>query len=184
MAPQVERIPPRAFSGPKPRYESTWSPPGGVRDRWGAIVIHHSASESGSAASFDRYHRDVRQWEELGYHFVIGNGHGSSDGLVEVGSRWVKQKHGAHCKTPDNFYNRHGIGICLVGDFRAAPPTAAQIRSLKRLVGFLMRECDVPPEKVVTHGAVTGKTVCPGPRFPMHALRRSLSAGSRASVLP
>ena len=67
-------------------------------------------------------HRRDNQWDELGYHFVIGNGTHTGDGQVEVGSRWGKQKHGAHCKTPDNYYNDHGIGICLVGNFENSNP--------------------------------------------------------------
>ncbi|MBM4054820.1 MAG: hypothetical protein FJ264_09150 [Planctomycetes bacterium] len=44
---------------------------------WKYIVIHHSASESGCAAEFDKFHREKRHWENgLGYHFVIGNGNG------------------------------------------------------------------------------------------------------------
>lgn len=164
--------------------ERSWLPPGGIRDRWETIVIHHSGSVTGNAASFDRYHRNVRHWDELGYHFVIGNGHGSGDGEIEVGSRWAKQKHGAHCKTPDNYYNAHGIGICLVGDFRLAPPTPAQLSSLTRLVRFLMRECDVPPERVVTHRDVTGKTICPGAMFPLYTLRQRVLASGRVGALP
>ena len=76
-------------------------------------------------------------WDELGYHFVIGNGRGTPDGMIEVGSRWHKQKHGAHCKTPDNYFNNHGIGICLVGDFTKRRPSAAQMASLEQLVRFL-----------------------------------------------
>jgi len=64
---------------------------------WKYIVIHHSASASGCAAEFDRYHREKRGWENgLGYHFVIGNGSGAGDGQIEIGNRWVKQIDGAH----------------------------------------------------------------------------------------
>lgn len=58
------------------------------------IVIHHSATDIGSAASFDRRHRLINHWDELGYHFVIGNGSGSGDGAIEIGTRWYKQKWG------------------------------------------------------------------------------------------
>ena len=88
---------------------------------WRHVVIHHSASSKGNAATFDTFHRTHRGWDELGYHFVIDNGRGGPDGRVEIGPRWTKQKHGAHTgQTPDNEYNEHGIGICLVGDFTAS----------------------------------------------------------------
>ncbi len=168
-----------------PRTEpQAWRPRGGISDRWDTIVIHHSASDTGNAQLFDRYHRNVNRWDEMGYHFVIGNGRGSGDGVVEVGSRWFKQKHGAHCKTPDNHYNNHGIGICLVGDFRNVPPSDAQMASLTRLVRFLAGACGIPPQNIVTHRGVTGRTVCPGPKFPIYAIRRATGISTGASALP
>lgn len=176
-------------SVPRPRMAapwtpSEWRPSGGISSRWSHIVIHHSASASGNARRFDSYHRNVKHWDELGYHFVIGNGTNSGDGEIEVGPRWIKQKHGAHCKTPGNYYNRHGIGICLVGDYRRAPPSDAQMASLTRLVLFLMRQCGIAAENIVTHGGVAGGTICPGPKFPMDTLRRTLIGGMAASTAP
>ncbi len=130
--------------------------PGGIRRPWQYIVIHHSASESGSAREFDRYHRRVRGWTELGYHFVLGNGRGAPDGQIQVGPRWAKQKHGAHCKTPDNRYNDYGIGICLVGNFQnAGRPSEAQMRSLANLVSYLMRTCNIARRNLISHVDVT-----------------------------
>ncbi len=153
-----------------------------ISPRWTTIVIHHSATARGNASVFDKGHRD-KGWDELGYHFVIGNGTGSGDGVVEVGSRWNRQKHGAHCKTPDNYFNEHGIGICLVGDFTKSRPTPRQMASLERLVAFLADRCGIPPERVTTHQAVTHKTRCPG-NFPIAMVRRSLASGATASSLP
>lgn len=140
--------------------------------RWDCIVIHHSGCEIGGATRFNVWHR-ARGWDELGYHFVIGNGSDTPDGRVEVGPRWIEQKHGAHCKTPSEFYNEHGIGICLVGNFDNHPPTAAQTRSLVRLVRFLCREYHIPASHIYTHGGITGKTDCPGADFDLHALRKA-----------
>jgi hypothetical protein len=163
---------------PKPQLrgegESAWLPPAGISPRWECIVVHHSASDQSSPAAMDQYHRTHNGWDELGYHFVIGNGVAYPDGLVFVGPRWVKQKHGAHCKTPDNFYNDHGIGICLIGDFERSQPTPAQMASLARLCRFLMRQCNIPGDKIYTHGGVTGKTRCPGRYFQLAELTRRL----------
>ena len=130
---------------------------------WRYIIVHHSATDGGSARTFDVAHRH-RGWDELGYHFVITNGAGGSDGVVEVGSRWRKQKWGAHCGgTPDNEYNNHGIGICLVGDFTRRMPSARQLSALKRLVTFLIRVYSVPPENVMGHrDGPNCATACPG----------------------
>jgi len=141
-------------------------------------VIHHSATDCGGAARFDRHHRLNNGWDELGYHFVIGNGTDTPDGAIEVGSRWHKQKHGAHCKTPDNYHNEHGIGICLVGNFQKAPPSAAQLASLRRLAAFLMRETHIRPDQIRTHRGITGKTACPGRYFSLSALKQSLAVAA------
>ena len=110
----------------------------------GIIVIHHSATPTGNADEFDKMHRE-KGWDELGYHFVIGNGTGSGDGQVEIGPRWVKQKHGAHAKVPGHpEYNDVGIGICLVGNFDVTRPTEAQMASLAQLVRFLMDRYNIP----------------------------------------
>ena len=144
-------------------------------------MIHHSATTRGGAAAFDSHHKQ-NGWDELGYHFVIGNGTSTPDGAVEVGSRWYKQKHGAHCKTPDNAYNERGIGICLVGDFQHDSPTPVQMASLEKLARFLMARCNIPLSGVVTHAGVTGKTVCPGRRFPQAALKRRLAQSVTATA--
>jgi len=172
--PQPVAPPPRVVTPPQVYAEAGWIPPGGISSKWSDIVIHHSATHTGSASSFDRFHRTVKNWDELGYHFVIGNGTDTGDGQVEVGPRWTKQKHGAHCKTPDNYYNDHGIGICLVGDFSRSGPSAAQLASLTRLLGFLTEQCHVPPSRIETHRGVTHKTQCPGRYFPLAQVKRDL----------
>lgn len=134
---------------------------------WEYLVLHHSATSAGSAGVFGRYHRQARGWEELGYHFVIGNGRGSQDGRVEVGDRWTRQKPGAHAGSA--LYNTRGIGVCLVGNFSQSQPTPAQYDSLLRLCTYLMRKCGIPLANVKRHREV-GSTECPGVNFPFEKL--------------
>jgi hypothetical protein len=163
--PPVKAQPPKVAAG-IPR---EWTPHVAARS-WQAIVIHHSATPAGGAARFDREHRE-KGWDELGYDFVIGNGTDTGDGVVEVGSRWVKQKVGAHAKTPDNWYNEHGIGICLVGNFDADRPTPAQMRSVAKLVAFMMKTYRIPADRVIGHGD-TKPTDCPGAHMHVAEVRR------------
>src|SRR5207237_9561814 len=139
---------PPSFRGPKiapatPRpYVATPSGPSAWAARvpprpWKYIVIHHSASPTGSMAVFDKEHR-AKGWDGVGYHFVIGNGTDSGDGQIEVTPRWPIQKWGAHAKTIDNRFNEYGIGICLVGNFDVERPTPAQIKNVTRLTAYLM----------------------------------------------
>ncbi|MBI4719047.1 MAG: N-acetylmuramoyl-L-alanine amidase [Planctomycetes bacterium] len=175
--------PPPRQAEPAPQYSgATWYPAGrAISPRWTTVVIHHSATPTGSARAFDRFHRG-KGWDELGYHFVIGNGTGSPDGAIEVGPRWHKQKHGAHCKTPSNYYNEHGVGICLVGDFTKSRPTPRQLASLQQLVRFLCSSCRISPDRVTTHGSVKHGTLCPGKNFPIRAVRSAVAGPATAAA--
>lgn len=187
----VSKFPPTETPQPPPYHWSkrsltgrmpapTWYPRRGkISNRWTTIVIHHSATVSGSARSFDKYHRETKHWDALGYHFVIGNGTESPDGQVEVGVRWDQQKHGAHCKTPSNYFNNHGIGICLVGDFTKSRPTPKQLRALNDLVTFLSQACSIPPSRVTTHGHINHTTKCPGRYFALDPVRRHLAEATK-----
>jgi len=133
---------------------------------WRYIVIHHSASEKGNAATFHTAHL-ANGWDGLGYHFVITNGNGGPDGAVEVGYRWTQQRTGAHTgKTPANEYNEYGIGICLVGNFNNRPPSRAQIENLNRLICYLQDKYRIPTSRVIGHSeAPNAATDCPGHEF-------------------
>lgn len=110
----------------------------------------------------------------MGYHFVIGNGSGSGGGRVEVGSRWTKQKHGAHCKIAGHpEYNDFGIGICLVGNFNETRPTEAQVRALANLVRYLSARYRIPRSRIFGHGQLKA-TDCPGRYFDYSDLWRRL----------
>jgi len=142
--------------------------------RWQYIVIHHSGTHNGSANSFDEYHRHKRNMENgLAYHFVIGNGTGSEDGLIEIGDRWTQQLHGGHVKC--QHYNEIGIGVCLVGNFESKNPTDAQMRSLTQLLDYFNR--DMPGAlQVVGHRELdTEHTLCPGVNFPMPDMHKRYS---------
>ncbi len=153
--------------------EVIWTPRVAVRD-WQAIVIHHTASHSGSVESIHQVHQQRKDaagnpWRGIGYHFVIGNGHGMEDGEVEATFRWREQLEGAHAGV--SRYNQQGVGICLVGNFDDRLPTEAQLAALKRLVAWLSQEYDIPVQQVKGHGQLKA-TACPGKYFPMHELTR------------
>jgi len=172
----VYRPPKPPPTGVYSSYPRWWVPPAAIERKWTAIVIHHSATETGDAASFGREH-EHRGWEGVGYDFVIGNGTDSGDGEVEVTFRWKQQKTGAHCKTPDNWANERAVGICLVGDFTNRPPTMRQMRSLERLVEFLQKRYGIRKSLIYGHKDTPGAhvTECPGRYFPMSRLKSALA---------
>lgn len=141
--------------------------------RWQGIVIHHSASPHGSGETLDREHRSIGL-NGLGYHFVIGNGNGASDGELHVGSRWLDQVAGAHTAGPDSdWYNLNTIGICLVGDGDRRDFTPAQIQRLVQTVNELQRRLGLSASDVRLHRELAGIS-SPGLRFPAASFREQL----------
>jgi N-acetylmuramoyl-L-alanine amidase CwlA len=144
--------------------------------RWRYIVIHHSATRKGNAAIMDRYHSNHRHMRNgLAYHFVIGNGtSGCGDGEIEVGHRWKEQLPGGHAK--QQWLNKSGIGICLVGNFNRQGVSKKQMASLVKLVNRLRATYGIPLSRIKGHGDFKGeKTVCPGRNFSMHRFKKLLT---------
>lgn len=154
-------------------------------DRWDSIVIHHSGTPAGDAASIARMH-DEQGIAGLGYHFVIGNGQGMADGWIEIGPRWNRQLPGAHVaarpvqgdvqraglSTADHL-NRHAIGICLVGNGDRRPFTDHQIAELAALVRKLQQQFRIPADRVFLHSDVAPVS-SPGSHFPLAAFESQI----------
>ncbi len=143
-----------------------WEPREPLRE-WKYIILHHSATETGNVESIDAVHRRRRDskgqpWLGIGYHFVIGNGHGMPDGAIEPTFRWEEQTHGAHAGTA--IHNQWGIGVCLVGHFDRHPPTQAQLQSVQRLISLLRLEFGIDENRVLGHSTIR-PTACPGKLF-------------------
>lgn len=163
------RVEPAAASTP---FVSAGYVPGRPERRWKYIVFHHSATAEGSVAAIDAEHRTRKDrqgkpWMGIGYHFVIGNGRGMDDGQIEPTFRWREQLHGAHAGNPE--HNELGIGICFVGDFNQAPPTARQLAAARQLVRELALRYSIAPADIVRHRDV-GPTECPGSQFPLEQM--------------
>jgi hypothetical protein len=134
---------------------------------WKSIVLHHSATETGSIESIHAEHvlrkdADGRPWLGIGYHFVIGNGRGMPDGETRSTFRWHDQIAGAHAG--ERNHNENGIGICLVGDFNREPPTEAQQAALSELLKALQTQFGIADAGVMRHSAIK-PTACPGKLF-------------------
>ncbi|MFN9719457.1 MAG: peptidoglycan recognition family protein [Planctomycetota bacterium] len=144
---------------------------------WQYIILHHSAGFSGSVESIHREHRQRKDvsgnpWLGIGYHFVIGNGQGMEDGLIQPTFRWNDQVHGAH--SGNALFNARGIGICLIGNFEQRPPTPAQVKAVRDLVKTLSLRHQIPWDRIMGHGEVKA-TACPGKHFPLKELREFVS---------
>ena len=169
-----------------------WRPTVKARD-WKHIVLHHTATTSGSVESINAAHlknkdKNGKPWLGIGYHFVIGNGNGMADGAIEPTFRWRTQIQGAHAGSNNKDFNERGIGICLVGNFEKSPPTAAQRKSVKLLVKTLRSEYGIPVAAVVGHKEIrASSTECPGKYFSVAEVASDepeLFLGRRSADIP
>lgn len=144
------------------------------RDRFRAIMIHHSGSTYGKPSTIEAEHVE-QGLRGLGHHFVIGNGSGMDDGEVHVGYRWLDQLPGAHAVGPEAaWYNHRAISICLVGDGDRRPFTDTQMQRLIQLVNALALEMDIPADRIVLHREIAGVSD-PGMLFPIAEFREQLA---------
>ncbi len=155
-----------------------WSPTGPERN-WKYIVIHHSATTGGSVESIHREHgkrKDAsgNNWLGIGYHFVIGNGKGMSDGAIEPTFRWLQQIHGAHSGKRE--YNGHGIGVCLIGNFEDNKPTVKQQQAITKLLRQLTAQYQLGPKSIIGHNEVK-QTFCPGRNLPLQQIIKDANPG-------
>lgn len=136
---------------------------------WQYIVLHHSDHATGSYSQIDRDHREKLGTQGCGYHLVVGNGSESPDGQIEVASRWMEQKAGAHCRDAKiTAANDYGIGICVIGDMDETAPTAKQVEATQALVAYLQERYEISADHVVSHAAIAQTaTSCPGKLFPV-----------------
>lgn len=127
------------------------------------LCIHHSAGSRGSVEEFRAEHK-AKGWADIGYHAVIGNGHGAEDGLVDPGRSERFEGAGV-------FGNNAGIlHVCLVGNFDLTIPTEAQLTGLSR---WILNRCrtyrpdgSVIPTMGHTELTIRGHgTACPGAWF-------------------
>jgi hypothetical protein len=139
--------------------------------RWRYIVVHNSGTRQGNAKAFDYYHLHVRKMQNgLAYHFVIGNGTSTGDGMVEIGNRWKRQINGGHVHS--DYLNNIALGICLVGDFNRDLPTKNQLESCEELIRYLRQRVGKIDRKwaiVKAHREINPPrwpTDCPGNKFP------------------
>jgi N-acetyl-anhydromuramyl-L-alanine amidase AmpD len=178
LLPRQPAHPPLAWDDIAPPADAAIHP-------WRWIVVHHSATSEGDTTGFDRSHL-ARQWEGVGYHFVIGNGRPMVLGRIDATFRWRLQRPGAHAgAAPEQSpYNQDGLGICLVGDFSQGPPDPLQEDRLAELCAMLVHHIPtLSVRRIIAHREVPGKaTACPG-RIDLDRLRYRVGERLRAQGL-
>lgn len=128
------------------------------------LVIHHSASPTGSVETITRDHV-ARGFETIGYHNVIGNGRPLPDGHISAGRPHEKIGAGVFGA------NSGKLQVCLIGNFArtdegyAGPPTEKQLDSLGHWILTNLKRYGIRSSEIYGHRevAIAGHgTLCPG----------------------
>jgi len=148
------------------------------------IVIHHSFTEDGMLLDWTairNYHVKVNGWTDIGYHYGVERV--KKELTLQIGRPVFME--GAHCK--EARMNSRSIGMCVVGNFDAAPPPLDTLTYVRDLCWAFMANYDIPAQNIIGHreaGLAAGfdwkkgqyKT-CPGIVFPMRTLQEMLKGG-------
>ncbi|KAL4663258.1 hypothetical protein H8957_013883 [Semnopithecus entellus] len=136
----------------------------------GFLYVHHTyvpappctdfARCAANMRSMQRYHQDTRGWGDIGYSFVVG-----SDGYVYEGRGWHWV--GAHTLG----HNSRGFGVAIVGNYTAALPTEAALRTVRdTLPSCAVRAGLLRPDYALLGHRQLVRTDCPGDAL-FHLLR-------------
>lgn len=123
------------------------------------IVIHHSADE-GNPWSIAQAHID-KGWPGIGYDTVI-----TRDGTI------FKTNLDKNINYHTGDFNKHSLGICLIGNFEEYPPSYEQLFSLLYMLHKYGRAYDVVADDVLGHKETPdSSTKCPGKFVDLDSIR-------------
>ncbi|MHC4186981.1 MAG: hypothetical protein ACYSRQ_02205 [Planctomycetota bacterium] len=115
------------------------------RDRWSRINIHFSGTKAGDIEQLSSL-SGLTKPEDINFHFVVCNGFGGADGLIQPTEKWQRQ-----WSTTPTLTNRPGeriIRICIVSDSKKALPTELQIKRTEQLVEEVSRRFRIHPRSI------------------------------------
>ena len=137
------------------------------------IIIHHAQFRGKANVQIIREWHLLRDFDDIGYHFVITGSWFDDTCQVETGRD--ERLIGAHTLG----YNSKSIGICLTGDGDHLEFTEEQIRKLSQLVVRLMIKYDIPVKNVLGHRETflrrINRKTCPGKLISMDEIRKHIT---------
>jgi len=120
--------------------------------------VHHTASESGNAASIGYYHAVILGWGEIAYNLVICNGNGGGDGEVQLG-----KVDDAYPYSVGDSSNYTAWAVVVVGNFTPDQgPSPRQWSSLIPLLRNKAGRYTIPRDEVKGHRERRANSACPG----------------------
>ena len=126
---------------------------------WSSIIIHHLGETSGTIDRLEREHKRAGL-DGFKHHFLIGNGKGLGDGVINGSARWAKGISGSMSNLSPST-----ISICLVGNGNRRPFTEKQLRQLTIFVKLLQKKYQIPQNQVVLASDINSDSPSPGQFF-------------------
>ncbi len=138
------------------------------------LIIHHTQRNNDFPIFIKLRHKILRNWEDVGYHYMIGNTRPfTKDGKLYVGRG--EEFEGAHTKG----YNKNSLGICLIGNFDYKMPSNNQFRTLFNLLEQKIEQYSIPIKNVLGHNEIPNiNKSCPGKLVDMDYIRETLNKRS------
>ena len=121
--------------------------------RWSQIEIVNSGTESGNIEELALLNKAGGP-EHVNYHFIICNGKGGQDGLIQPTEKWRQQlsiipgqgrdDEAVLCEPP----TEQTIYICVIADNETSFPTDFQIKRTDELVEELCSKFNIQPASI------------------------------------
>lgn len=145
---------------------------------WQFITVHHSGVKDRpgvDTAAYRRFHVETKEWDDIGYHFIIEE----ISGLYQILFGRPLTMFGAHAPNKEPIsglsYNRISIGVCFAGNFTTLGPPLPMLKiAATRLFIPLMKTYGIPKHNIHGHRDTGKKTECPGKAFVLGDLRSLL----------
>jgi len=134
------------------------------------LIIHHTERNNDFPAFIRSRHIHLRGWDDIGYHYMIGNTRPfTTNGKLYTGR--PEECEGAHTRQ----YNKNSLGICLIGNFDKVAPSEQQLETLFLLIEQKRKQYDIPLNHVKGHSEFAGvEKSCPGRLVHMPYIRAVL----------
>jgi len=115
------------------------------QDRWNNIEIYYSQTKAGNIKQLTAL-AGLSNPEDINCHFVICNGLGGRDGLIQTTEKWKRQW--SIIPAHDKLDSGQTIRICIIADGKDAKPTDVQVKRTKSLTEEIHRKFDIELEAV------------------------------------
>lgn len=118
-------------------------------NRWGCIEIYYSGTKAGNIEQLASM-SGLAGPQDINCHFVICNGLGGKEGLIQTTEKWQRQW--SILQGGNRYGSGRTIRLCVIADPPVTGPTDCQIKRTEALVEGLCRKLDIQSQSVYYPG--------------------------------